>query len=212
MYDLGVLGDKFDKVTSITLEELNKHVSNFYQSLYKVKDFQICKIVPLTYSQSKRLYLMVINDQHERLYIQFETKESPEPTMKEVESKGLQADLILRERPTCVWQIFGHQKLCDENMIELRLLGQEIEGNFFNSHNYALMYQQSYVQSPEFDYSPLTGLSYTDGSMIYTLSKNTPVYEMFKEQGLEGRKQSINENFSMLQLITEHKSLGSRVP
>lgn len=78
---------------------------------------------------------MVLNDQQERIYIQFATKEGPDPTYKQVESKGLQADLILRQRPTCEWTIVGHQKLCDENMIELRLLGQEIEGNFFKPHD-----------------------------------------------------------------------------
>ena len=65
------------------------------------------------------------------------------------------------------------------------------------------MYQQGYNQSLEFDYSPLTGLTFTDGTMIYTLSKNNPVYALCKEQGLEGRNQTILENFSMLQIITE---------
>jgi hypothetical protein len=39
--------------------------------------------------------------------------------------------------------------------------------------------------------------------MIYTLSKNNPEYALCKEQGLEGRNQTIAENFSMLQIITE---------
>ena len=87
-------------------------------------------------------------------------------------------------------------------MIDARVLASEIEGNFFKPHNYGFGYQQHYPLHG-YQYDPLVGLTYTDGQMIYTLSKNVAVYEAFKEQGSPGAAQTINENFSMLQILTE---------
>jgi hypothetical protein len=134
VFNLGSLADEFDLFATIDCRALKEKFDKHAKSNTDEKELIVEQVIPLPFAESARANCVLVLKSGVRVFVEFESRKIDLPSDRQIESKGLQADLQREYGMTGNWEILASNKFPNLNLLKDRMLIDSVFSGLYKDH------------------------------------------------------------------------------